>query len=231
LSTYPTLKIVCTCRHTRQSIDYLVAEYVNYKIYNLLTERSYRAQMITMTLIDTEGKRNSYTQPAFFREHEDQMADRQNGKIYGAQYYNDAVLDRLTYHLFSLFQYMIGNTDWMVLNGHNMDVVRVKEENKLYPVPYDFDYSGFVDAHYAVPHTSFPIESVRQRLYRGACMTPEEFEEIKTTFLDRKMEIMETVQSLSIDPSSGNMGKKYLEEFYEELMNDRFTNSTFIDCN
>ena len=39
----------------------------------------------------------------------------------------------------------------------------------LTPVPYDFDYSGLVDAPYAVPPEGIPVENVRQRNYRGYC--------------------------------------------------------------
>ena len=37
------------------------------------------------------------------------------------------------------------------------------------PVPYDFDFSGLVDAPYATPPTSVAVSNVRQRRYRGFC--------------------------------------------------------------
>jgi hypothetical protein len=37
------------------------------------------------------------------------------------------------------------------------------------PVPYDFDFSGLVDAPYAEPPDILKIANVRQRQYRGYC--------------------------------------------------------------
>jgi hypothetical protein len=36
-------------------------------------------------------------------------------------------------------------------------------------IPYDFDYSGFVDAPYAVPPEGVSVTSVKSRHYRGFC--------------------------------------------------------------
>ena len=38
------------------------------------------------------------------------------------------------------------------------------------PAPYDFDYSGLVDAPYAVPPEGVDVRSVKQRIYRGYCI-------------------------------------------------------------
>ena len=37
-------------------------------------------------------------------------------------------------------------------------------------MPYDFDYSGLVDAPYAVPPDSIHLANVRVRRYRGFCL-------------------------------------------------------------
>ena len=37
------------------------------------------------------------------------------------------------------------------------------------PVPYDFDYSGLVNAPYAAPPPILKLSNVRQRQYRGYC--------------------------------------------------------------
>ncbi|MEM6376866.1 MAG: hypothetical protein AAF705_01560, partial [Bacteroidota bacterium] len=71
------------------------------------------------------------------------------------------------YQRLALFQYMIGNTDWNLHKQHNIKWLRTKDG--AIPVPYDFDYSGLVNAPYAKPHPSLPIDSVRERFlqYRG----------------------------------------------------------------
>jgi len=71
--------------------------------------------------------------------------------------------------------YMIGNLDWSMRAGpagegccHNG---RLLAGNGPYytPVPYDFDYSGLVDAPYAVPPDGFKISNVKSRVYQGYC--------------------------------------------------------------
>ncbi len=51
--------------------------------------------------------------------------------------------------LMSVFQYMIGNTDWSVWALHN--VVLLKADSTALPivVPFDFDWCGIVNAPYA----------------------------------------------------------------------------------
>ena len=42
-------------------------------------------------------------------------------------------------------------------------------ENRIVPVPYDFDWSGVVNARYAKPAPEIGTRSVRERVYRGVC--------------------------------------------------------------
>jgi hypothetical protein len=67
-----------------------------------------------------------------------------------------------------LFQYAIGNTDWSVVHGHNVLLVE-SEAGLVTPVPYDFDFSGLVDAAYATVSPQLSITHVRQRVFRGVC--------------------------------------------------------------
>ena len=231
MSKYPTLKVVNTCKHTQQNIDYLFAEFMTYKLFNVVTDRSFRVQLITVSMVDIDEKRKPFTEPGFLIEHEDQMADRQNGDIYKLKYYNDQALQRRAYHLFAMFQYMVGNTDWMVLNAHNIDIIRVPSEAALYPIPFDFDYAGFVDSHYAVPHETLPIKSVRQRFYKGLCMTEDELIDIRKVFLDKKEKIFQTVQEMTMNPALQKSCISYLEDFFEELENDKIAKAIFVNCN
>jgi len=53
----------------------------------------------------------------------------------------------------ALFQYMIGNPDYSVPLRHNVKIVELPGFGAAgyTAVPNDFDYSGLVDAYYAVP--------------------------------------------------------------------------------
>ena len=53
----------------------------------------------------------------------------------------------------------------------NSKLVRVGEQ--LFAVPYDFDFSGLVDAAYAGPNPIVQNEHVRKRVYLGQCTDDE----------------------------------------------------------
>src|SRR5258706_5380849 len=85
----------------------------------------------------------------------------------------------------SLFEFLIANLDWDFLAGpagadccHNARFVAPKDTaaalSGVVPIPYDFDYSGFVDAPYAVPPEGLKLERGTQRLYRGHCVSSAE---------------------------------------------------------
>ena len=74
-------------------------------------------------------------------------------------------LDAPTLTRMMLFEYMIGNTDFSIWALHNVRIVQDRAR-KLFPVPYDFDLSGFVHAPYATPDPRIGIRSVLDRLYR-----------------------------------------------------------------
>ena len=74
-----------------------------------------------------------------------------------------------------LFEFMIGNTDLSVCAQHNVRLVETPA-NEMLPVPYDFDFSGLVNTTYSGVDKRLGIQSVRDRLYRGPCRTPQELE-------------------------------------------------------
>ena len=97
--------------------------------------------------------------------------------------------------LFALFQFMIGNTDIYLANQHNLKILR-EEGNLNSPpiiVPYDFDFCGLVNAHYASPGSSVRIKTVRDRIYLGSCRDEAELQKLIQLFLEKKEEIMELV--------------------------------------
>src|SRR5256886_12346777 len=87
--------------------------------------------------------------------------------------------------LIAVFEYMIANTDWSVGGLHNI-VLTEDTSGTVYPVPYDFDWSGVISTPYARPDARLNITSVRQRLFRGYCRPADQFAAIFARFNDRK---------------------------------------------
>ena len=150
-------------------------EYLIYRMFNLLTPRSFRARLVEAKYIDTVSKTTVAEDLAILIEDDDDVADRLEGRITTQENIIFARVDPDALNLMMLFQYMIGNTDFSILVQHNIRLVQT-QEGRRYAVPYDFDYSGLVDAGYAVPGKNLPITSVRDRLYRGPCRTPAEWQ-------------------------------------------------------
>ena len=83
------------------------------------------------------------------------------------------------------------------------------------PVPYDFDYSGIVDSHYAIPGDNLGITSVRQRYYLGLCREDLEYQAAMDHIQGLREEILELVESF---PYLGKKHKNdmlgYLEDYF-----------------
>ncbi len=169
------MKVVTRCKGSKQFSDYVLREFLAYKIYNLVTPYSFRVRLVNMKFIDT-GRENKESQCwAFFIEPDEMMASRLHGRVVendvlSMRAVNQEVMDRL-----AMFQYMIGNGDYSVTGRHNLKILDLEDlgPRGFVPVPYDFDYTGFVNASYAVPRKDLDIGSVKERYFLGPCRTED----------------------------------------------------------
>jgi hypothetical protein len=127
---------------------------------------------------------------------------------------------------------MIGNTDWSVPNNHNIKLLRLKKDSTAlpYPIPYDFDYSGFVNADYAVPDEMMGIESVVERVYRGFPRTMEELEAGIAVFNKHKPAIDALIANAEL--LSAYLKKdisSYVNDFYKIINNSKEVKRIFIE--
>ncbi len=224
LNNTKSLKLVTHCKNSKTYTQYLHKEYLCYKLYNLLTEYSYRVRLFKINYIDSEGKKKVHTNYGFIIESDEHLQERINATEYEigtlTMKYTDYDLIRLT----SLFQYMIGNTDWSVQARHNIKLFKLMDYHKEYPIaiPYDFDYSGMVNAYYAIPDEKLGIETVRQRVYRGHCVPAEDFEPIFKQFIDKKEDMYRIVNNYSyLDNVTRKEVITYLDEFFEIIENPK----------
>lgn len=214
------LKLGTHCRKGAEEV--ILREYAIYRMFNLLTPNSFRARVAKMTYVDAATSKVVAEEAGLFIEDDDDVAKRMEGRIIAL---DGAVFPRLeqdSLMLMMLFEYMIGNTDFSIIAQHNVRLV-LTQNVRRFPVPYDFDYSGLVDSGYGAVAKGLPITDVRDRLYRGPCRTPAEWQ----PYLDKMkaakpqiLNVLETVAGLS--PSYRRYAKGYLEEFYRTI--DRPTN-------
>ena len=99
----------------------------------------------------------------------------------------------------------------------------------VFAVPYDFDWSGVISASYAVPDPRLGIKSVRERLYRGYCRTPEQLGPTIARFDDQKDSIYALFRSQEgLDPKHAEQTLRYFDEFYRTLNDPRTANREFV---
>ena len=97
------------------------------------------------------------------------------------------------------------------MKGHN--VLRVENNAGLVtPVPFDFDFSGLVDAEYAGVAPQLPIRNVRQRLFRGVCHPETDWETAFAHFAARREDVLKLADEIpGLEPRQRRAAVEYLE--------------------
>ena len=224
-----SLKLGTHCESDQEYEQYTLREYLAYRIFNLLTPRSFRARLAKATHVDSTSGKTLAIRYAMFIESEGDVARRLEGRIVPLPRTLFRNLDAETLTLMMLFEYLIGNTDFSIFALHNVRLVQ-DQARVLYPIPYDFDLSGVVNARYAVPDRKLHIETVRDRLYRGPCRTGEDLRPFLAAFRAKKADVMATVDAVpDLDQDSRRKTREYLEDFYRTIDRSGSVKSQLID--
>jgi hypothetical protein len=85
-------------------------------------------------------------------------------------------------------------------------------------VPYDFDYSGLVDADYAIPYEPLGLSSVRERRYVGICRTEDVFINAIKEFANKKEAFYKVINDFQLlDEKEKAKMISYLDSFYADF--------------
>ncbi len=229
LARHRAIKLGAHCRDVDEFEQYVLREYAVYKVFNLLTPRSFRARLAKATYLEAGNKRIFAQKYAIFIEDEDDVAKRLEGRITDAKGTVFRRLDQETLTLMTLFELMIGNTDMSISAQHNVRLVETPA-SVTYPVPYDFDYSGLVNTVYSLPDKRLGISDVRERLYRGPCRTPEELETYFVKFREARAGIYALYDAIpGMSASTRRGAKAYLDQFYRTIERPRDVKRMIID--
>jgi len=231
---YPlnSLKLVCPCSQDNFSDQLVIKEYLVYKIYNLLTDRSFRVRLLNLTCEDAVGKKKTYSSHGFVIEDVKALAKRNECKELKNVRAHSESTDREQMTMVAVFQYMIGNTDWGVSVNHNTVLIQPKKDSLAMPyvIPYDFDYAGLVNAAYAVPNEGLDIQDVRQRLYRGFPRTLDELNGAILLFNNKKEKVYSLINACEpLNEKNKKEMIRYLDDFYKIINNKNQVKYIFID--
>jgi hypothetical protein len=224
------LKLVTHCRNSVDFQQKVLLEYSAYRIYNLLTPQSFRARLANIDYIDDSGKPVA-SRVGFFIEDIDDVA-RRNGMVKPRTPDRIPVtqLDPAAAGRFAVFNYMIGNLDWSMRAGpagegccHNGRLIAPSQSAaRMVPVPYDFDFSGLVDAPYAEPPEGLGVNSVRQRAYRGYCMYGAEGARAASEFASRRGEILGVFATVpGMDQRTRDRATSFVAGFFDDVATGR----------
>jgi hypothetical protein len=214
------IKLVTHCHYNANNINYLFREFLVYKLYNIVTDKSFRVRLIKIVYIDTGRKNKQLTTWAFALEPQELLAERLGCISIKMDNMGYSVSDSATVDLLALFQYMIGNTDYSIMGRHNVKLIKSKDHTKpeLYPIPYDFDYSGVVNAHYALPGEGLGIESVRERLYAGPCRDLIDYHTAAQHLVSKQAEFKATIESFEyLEDFQKNDILNYIDNFFRNI--------------
>jgi hypothetical protein len=200
-----SLKLVTPCKKGARYQRDVLEEYAAYRIFGLLSPISFRVRLAQLTFNDTDKRLDESFREgfAFFIEPLERMAARVHGQLSDRPGVALDSLDEKQAALVYVFQYLIANTDWSLVAAknddsccHNIELVEIA--SRLYPVPYDFDLAGLVNARYARPEPSLGIQKVRLRLYRGFCMNPDVLREAIAEIAAKEKDVLGVIDGLPL---------------------------------
>ena len=130
----------------------------------------------------------------------------------------------------AMLEFMIANLDWEFLANvagqkccHNIGLIAApgatpQTASAVTPVPYDFDYSGFVDEPYAGPAPGVPTEKTTDRYFRGYCPMAAEIPSVAQEYLARRAEMKALIDGQpQLNPAFRDKTNRFMDGFFDVI--------------
>ena len=219
LLDHDKLKLVTHCMEDRLAGNAnVVKEYLAYQLYNVLSPNSFQVTMVKLSYVDLQKSFPKTTRYAIIIEDTDEMCERVGGTEYEAFNPDSSSIAALDENRLALFQYMIGNEDWSIAMMKNVKSVQ-QADGTLIPVPYDFDFSGFVNASYARPNfEAHGHTSITQRAFLGLKTSEDVMRQNIDHYKNKKAELLKVIDDCKyLSKPARQDAIEYLESFYAEI--------------
>jgi hypothetical protein len=225
------VRLTLHCRDSEDFEQYVLKEFQLYRVQRLLTPYAFDVRLARVTYVDSEKKDTVAQRYAFFQEQDDLFAEKVGAKLMDVKGAGPGDIEPYESAFFGVFQYFVGNSDYSVRALHN--VVLLYKDPIYIPVARDFDWSGAVNARYAKPNPILPIKTITQRIMRGYCAPPAEYEKVFALFRAKK----DSVYALFRDPIGSLMKPGvvkdmlgYFDEFYETINEPRVAKREIVSA-
>lgn len=223
LNDFDEYKLVTHCLASGFGNEFVLKEYLTYRLYQILTDHSFRVQLFRIKYVGEDGKRYS-TSYGFVIEDEKEIANRLGGKLIEGRFNvaQDSFI-RSEMHRQDVFQYMVCNTDWSLPMLRNMKLIWDPDRQAYFVVPYDFDFSGLIMAPYAVPNADLGQKSIRERHFMGVAKSVEELQPTLDLFRSKREEILAYIKGFKRLPGAKRRDMmNYVKSFYKSLEDGSF---------
>lgn len=229
------LKLVTRCKKGDRYEKDVLEEYAAYRIFSLFSEVSYRVRLVHLTYTDSDGRLDqsfgkSY---GYLIEPLEQLVSRVSGSLPEIPAVSLKRLDEEQAALVYIFEFLIANTDWSLVKAdsdehccHNIELVTIDSE--IFPVPYDFDLAGLVNAAYAKPDPALRINKVTKRLYRGFCTDTEILRGALKDISSKQAGVLDIIAGLPVLTEQEKKNRiNYLGNFFEKAGDEDKTIAMF----
>lgn len=212
------LKLVTHCVDGPEGKEFILREYLAYKIYQLISPYHFRVQLATVRYRDPQNG-TKINNIGILMEDEKTMANRYQAKVCDTCYSTPKeMFNVLEVQKMALFEYMISNTDWSIPMVRNQKLLTFKDNAPRVLVPYDFDFSGLVNASYAIPNGDYKQTNIRERFFLGLPGDDADLAEAISFFKSKKKEIQTLVKNFKKLPVDSRIDIGiYIDSFYESL--------------
>jgi hypothetical protein len=223
-------KLVSPCKFAPDYERYVLGEYNVYRIHALFTTVSHRTRLIKLTVKDSANGKEAFSKYAFALEDIDEVAERLNGQKLAVTGLMNTDLEPRQTALMGLLAYMVANTDFSFSARHNLEFIN--KTGVIYPIIFDYDQAGVVNAAYAIPDPSLGIQKVSERVYRGLCVPPDTLRKVLAEIKAKRPEI----EALYKDDVGKAMGGamsgyalRFLGGFFSDIENERRVQKDIIE--
>ena len=217
------LKLVTHCSNAGLTDRQVLKEWLVYKLYNIINEKSYNTQLLRIKYLDKNGALYA-DEYAFLIEPTEALAARIDCQKSERVIESSSELESPVYNQMLLFEYMIGNVDWDIRSRHNIAVLKSNKGGFRVAVPYDFDYSGIVSAFYAVADKRVGQKYLGERALFYAFSDEPAFQTAIQYFLAKEEAIFDACDNFTLlDEKDRAAVIKYLKSFYDLVKAPKMT--------
>ncbi|GIV32360.1 MAG: hypothetical protein KatS3mg030_662 [Saprospiraceae bacterium] len=216
------LKMVTHCLDdSDRSRDLIAREYLCYRLFQKLDPNHLNVRLVRVRYMGGSRRMAKIRHYAILVEDVEDLADRLDAKPFDEMGIQPHQMDTSQCLRTSLFQYMIGNTDFSFELNRNLEMLQ-GIDSLVVAIPYDFDFSYIVSAPYAHADASLRQRDLSDRVFIGYPASMDMARPVIEEFLQLESEIQHFTASYTLmDKKAILKLQDFLNSFFDTLRNEQ----------